>query len=97
MTASALENIEGFRNKWPFAARYARVNGWQMHYVDEGAGDPILLLGVVMSGRRPLIKGFFRRCADRGCGHVFGLSRGEFDPLALMLSADPLPPSRERA
>ena len=44
--------------------------------------------GVVMSGRRPLIKGFFRRCADRGCGHVFGLSRGEFDPLALMLSAD---------
>jgi hypothetical protein len=53
--------------------------------------------GVVMSGRRPLIKGFFRRCADRGCGHVFGLSRGEFDPLALMLSADPLPPSRERA
>ena len=54
-------------------------------------------VGVVMSGRRPLIKGFFRRCADRGCGHVFGLSRGEFDPLALMLSADPLPPSRERA
>jgi hypothetical protein len=26
-----------------------------------------------MSGRRPLIKGFFRRCTDRGCGHVFGL------------------------
>ena len=54
-------------------------------------------IGVVMSGRRPLIKGFFRRCTDRGCGHVFGLVRGEFDPLALMLSADPLPPSRERA
>jgi hypothetical protein len=47
--------------------------------------------GIVMSGCRPLIKGFFRRYADRGCGHVFGLSRGEFDPLALMLSADPLP------
>ena len=44
MTASVLENIEGFRDKWPFAARYARVNGWRMHYVDEGAGDPILLL-----------------------------------------------------
>src|SRR5580704_16770955 len=29
--------------------------------------------GVVMSGRRPLIKGYFRRCAGRGCGHVFGL------------------------
>ena len=44
MIASALESIEGFRDKWPFAARYARVNGWRMHYVDEGAGDPILLL-----------------------------------------------------
>ena len=53
--------------------------------------------GFVMSGRRPLIKGFFRRCADRGCGHVFGLVRGEFDPLALMLSANPLPRSRQRA
>ena len=28
--------VRGTRNKWPFAARYARVNGWQMHYVDEG-------------------------------------------------------------
>jgi pimeloyl-ACP methyl ester carboxylesterase len=27
-----------------FTARYARINGWRMHYVDEGAGDPILLL-----------------------------------------------------
>jgi hypothetical protein len=53
--------------------------------------------GIVMSGCRPLIKGFFRRCAGRGCGHVFGLVRGEFDPLALMLSADPLPRSRQRA
>jgi hypothetical protein len=33
--------------------------------------------GGVMSGRRSLIKGYFWRCADRGCGHVFGLSRGE--------------------
>src|SRR3984957_2990244 len=44
MTASTLENIEGFRDKWPFDARYARVNGWRMHYVDEGSGAPILLL-----------------------------------------------------
>ena len=28
---------------------------------------------VVMSGRRPLIKGFFGVAVDRGCGHVFGL------------------------
>jgi hypothetical protein len=27
----------------------------------------------VMSGRRSLIKGYFWRCAGRGCGHVFGL------------------------
>jgi hypothetical protein len=45
----------------------------------------------------PADQGLFRRCAGRGCGHVFGLSRGELDPLALMLSADPLPRSRQRA
>ena len=38
---NALDSIEGFREKWPFTARYARVNGRRMHYVDEGAGDPI--------------------------------------------------------
>ena len=27
----------------------------------------------VMSGRRSLIKGYFWRCAGRGCDHVFGL------------------------
>ena len=53
--------------------------------------------GIVMSGMSPADQGLFRRCAGRGCGHVFGLSRGELDPPALMLSADPLPPSRERA
>jgi pimeloyl-ACP methyl ester carboxylesterase len=25
-------------------ARYARVNGWRTRYVDEGVGDPIVLL-----------------------------------------------------
>jgi hypothetical protein len=44
MIMGSLERIEGFRTKWPFAARYAQVNGWRMHYVDEGAGDPVLLL-----------------------------------------------------
>ena len=35
---------------------------------------PGMLNGLVMSGRRPLIKGFFCGVAfDRGCGHVFGL------------------------
>ena len=29
---------------WPYAPHYADVDGLRMHYVDEGAGDPILLL-----------------------------------------------------
>jgi Transposase, Mutator family len=45
----------------------------------------------------PADQGLFRRCAGRGSGHVFGLSRGRLDRLALMLSADPLPRSRQRA
>jgi hypothetical protein len=44
MNANVLESIEGFRDRWPFTAGYAQVNGWRMHYVDEGAGDLILLL-----------------------------------------------------
>jgi hypothetical protein len=33
--------------------------------------------GTIMSGQRPLIKGFLQFCVGRGCGHVFGLVRGE--------------------
>jgi pimeloyl-ACP methyl ester carboxylesterase len=32
------------RAQWPFEPHYARVNGWRMHYVDEGVGDPVVLL-----------------------------------------------------
>jgi haloalkane dehalogenase len=32
------------REQWPYTPRFARVNGWRMHYVDEGAGDPVVLL-----------------------------------------------------
>ena len=32
------------RKAFPFESRYLRVNGHRMHYVDEGSGDPILLL-----------------------------------------------------
>ena len=32
------------RENWPYAPRFARVNGWRMHYVDEGEGDPVVLL-----------------------------------------------------
>ena len=44
MIADPLESLDGFRVQWPFVARYARVNGWRMHYIDEGVGDPIMLL-----------------------------------------------------
>ena len=29
---------------WPFSPRYAEQDGLRVHYVDEGAGDPVLLL-----------------------------------------------------
>ncbi len=39
MTQDIFELAPSIREKWPFAARYARVNSWRMHYVDEGDGD----------------------------------------------------------
>lgn len=35
---------EAVRALWPYRPRFARVNGWRMHYVDEGEGDPVVLL-----------------------------------------------------
>ena len=32
------------RKHFPFESRFMRVNGHRMHYVDEGEGDPVLLL-----------------------------------------------------
>ena len=32
------------RVAWPYRPRYATVNGWRIHYVDEGEGDPVILL-----------------------------------------------------
>src|SRR6185312_17329601 len=29
---------------FPFESRFMRINGHRMHYVDEGEGDPVLLL-----------------------------------------------------
>ncbi|WP_188608868.1 alpha/beta fold hydrolase [Chelatococcus reniformis] len=61
---------EAARAAWPYAPRFARVNGWRMHYIDEGAGDPVLLLHgnptwgyiyrefvgpIVASGRRVIV------------------------------------------
>jgi haloalkane dehalogenase len=44
MTQSFFELTPEIRERWPYVARFARVNGWRMHYVDEGDGDPVLLL-----------------------------------------------------
>ena len=53
-------------------------------------------VGGVMSGRRSPIKGYFG--VARVVGAVMSsVSRGQLDPLALMLSADPLPRSEQRA
>jgi pimeloyl-ACP methyl ester carboxylesterase len=41
---NGLDLPEVARRQWPFTARFARVNGWRVHYVDEGAGDPVVLL-----------------------------------------------------
>lgn len=35
---------EEFAADFPFESHYLRVHGANMHYLDEGAGDPILLL-----------------------------------------------------
>lgn len=35
---------EGIRPEFPFVSRFAQVRGSKMHYVDVGAGDPIVLL-----------------------------------------------------
>jgi pimeloyl-ACP methyl ester carboxylesterase len=32
------------REQWPYPPRFASVNGWRMHYIDEGEGDPVVLL-----------------------------------------------------
>jgi len=35
---------ETFGGTFPFAPRYRTINGFEMHFVDEGAGEPIVLL-----------------------------------------------------
>jgi pimeloyl-ACP methyl ester carboxylesterase len=44
MTEPPLSLPSAVRAKWPYRPQFARVNGWRMHYVNEGAGDPVVLL-----------------------------------------------------
>ncbi len=41
---NALGLSTAVREQWPYPPRFVNVNGWRMHYVDEGAGDPVVLL-----------------------------------------------------
>ena len=41
---SAPELPPHIRSHFPFASRFIAVNGHRMHYVDEGEGEPVLLL-----------------------------------------------------
>jgi pimeloyl-ACP methyl ester carboxylesterase len=41
----AAETAQRFAHEqWPYEPKFKRVNGWRMHYVDEGAGEPVVLL-----------------------------------------------------
>ena len=37
-------DLAPFRHLYPFTSRYADVNGFRMHYVDEGRGEPVIML-----------------------------------------------------
>jgi pimeloyl-ACP methyl ester carboxylesterase len=44
MIYNAVELPPEARARWPYRPRFANVNGWRMHYIEEGEGDPVLLL-----------------------------------------------------
>ncbi|MEN8244751.1 MAG: alpha/beta fold hydrolase [Thermodesulfobacteriota bacterium] len=37
-------DLAPFRHLYPFKSNYMEVNGFQYHYVDEGGGDPVIML-----------------------------------------------------
>lgn len=39
-----LIDLAPFRHLYPFTCRYAEVHGQRMHYVDEGRGEPVVML-----------------------------------------------------
>jgi haloalkane dehalogenase len=41
----ASEGAQRFAHEqWPYEPKFKQVNGWRMHYIDEGAGRPVVLL-----------------------------------------------------
>ena len=37
-------DISPFKHLYPFKSNYMEVNGFQYHYVDEGSGEPVVML-----------------------------------------------------
>jgi pimeloyl-ACP methyl ester carboxylesterase len=37
-------DLAPFRHIYPFASRYADASGFRMHYIDEGRGEPVIML-----------------------------------------------------
>ena len=72
----SFRDVEDLLAECGIVVSYETVRRWVNHFGPKIAAD-----GIVMSGRRPLIKGFFCGGAfDRGCGHVFGLSMRVLTP-----------------
>jgi pimeloyl-ACP methyl ester carboxylesterase len=44
MTHDAVQLSPEVRALCPYRPRFSNVNGWRMHYIDEGEGDPVVLL-----------------------------------------------------
>jgi len=69
-------NLADFRHLYPFTSHYCKINGLNYHYVDEGAGEPIIMIHGNPTWSfyyRELIKGFcgeYRTIAPDhiGCG-----------------------------
>ena len=44
MTLNKQVDISRFRHLYPFKSHYMNINGLQYHYIDEGAGDPVVMI-----------------------------------------------------
>ena len=42
--AEHIRSIDSFRDLYPFVSHFARLGGFRYHYVDEGAGDPVVMV-----------------------------------------------------
>lgn len=66
------------RSEYPFSSNYFRINGYQLHYIDEGQGDTILFVHGTPSWSfdyRKIIKSLSREYRCIAVDHIgFGLS-----------------------